>query len=170
MSRNLRSAKPDRLLLLVPLLALACSQPSPVVENGLEVSFLYEARDESGELVDANPEGTPITFIVGAGQLQGKVEKELLGLRRGDKKSFVVADAYGVYDEKKTGLLPVTALPDGAQIGDALDMADGSPARIKEIGEAMVVLDFNHPLASQVIAFQVQVAEVRKPVDAKDEG
>ena len=143
----------------------ACSRPVPTVQDGLEVSLLYEARNEEGALVDANPDGEPIVFVVGAGQLQAKVEKELIGMKEGEQKTITVDSPYGPYDDEKTGLFPVSALPDGAEIGDELQMVDGLTSKIKEFRDEMVVIDLNHPLAGMEVTFRFHVTAIRQPTD-----
>lgn len=156
-----------RILLLALLAASGCSQPPPVIENGAEISLEYEAKTADGAVVDANPEGQPIVFVVGAGMLQPKVEAQLIGMRKGEEKTFAIPEAYGAYDGSKTGLLPVDALPADANVGDEIPMAEGFPAKIKDFRDNMVVLDLNHPLAGKDITFKVRVVEVGRPKPAK---
>lgn len=156
-------------LFFVPFLLapLACSESPPVVENGLQVSLLYEAKNPEGSLVDANPDEGPLVFVVGAGKVQPNFEAKLLGLKLGERKTITVEEAYGPYDDKKTGLIVRSALPEEAKVGDEIEMADGFPSRIKEFREDMAVLDLNHPLAGLAITFDVQIVDIRKPESDK---
>lgn len=142
-----------------------CSKPAPEVEDGKQVSLLYQAKTPEGELVDANPESGPIVFVVGQGKLQPAVEKKLYGMKLGEERTFAVPDAYGPYSEGKTGKLPLSALPDDAKVGDDVQMVDGLPARIKELRSDVAILDLNHPLAGKEIIFTVQVTEIRDPAE-----
>lgn len=157
----------QRILVLALLAASGCSQPPPVIENGTEISLEYTAKTADGAVVDANPEGQPIVFVVGAGMLRPKVEAQLVGMRKGDEKTFAIPEAYGAYDGSKTGLLPLDALPAEANVGDEIPMAEGFPAKIKDFRDNMVVLDLNHPLAGKEITFEVRVVEVGRPKAAK---
>lgn len=145
------------------LFLVGCSNPAPVVENGVEVSFLYRAKTVEGELVDANPDEGPLVVIVGAGKLQRAVEERLIGMRLGEEKTITVADAYGPYDPSKTGLLPRSALPDDAKVGDEIQRVEGFPSKIKEFRDEMAVLDLNHPLAGKEIVFDIEIVDIRTP-------
>jgi FKBP-type peptidyl-prolyl cis-trans isomerase 2 len=163
-TRPADAARRHRLPIALALLTLAaCSRPLPVVENGAEISLLYEAKTVEGVVVDLNPDDGPIVVVVGAGKLQPKVEAKLLGMRQGEEKTFTVTDAYGPYDESKTGLMPMDNLPEDVKVGDDVQMVDGYPSKIKELRNTMAVLDLNHPLAGKEISFTVRIVAVRPP-------
>lgn len=149
-------------VLALAILVAACSQPA-TVEEGKQVSLLYEAKTIEGELVDVNPDNGPLVFVVGAGMLQPKVEAKLMGMRSGEEKTFHVEDAYGAYDEKRTGTLARDAVPEDTKVGDEINMTSGLTSKIKEIRDSHVVLDLNHPLAGKEIVFKVKVVEVKDP-------
>jgi len=156
-------------LLLAATLTFACSQAPQTVEDGIEVDLVYVAKLADGTVVDQSPEDGPITFIVGRGKLQPKVERALKGMQRGEEKVIEIANAYGEYDPQKTGTIPLAALGAGAKAGDSVPMIEGSTSKIKEIRGDVAVLDLNHPLAGKVVTFEVKIADLRKPdTAAKD--
>ena len=150
-------------LLTVLTSMTACSPPQPEIRKGSEVSLLYKAKTEDGIVVDENPESGPIVFKVGAGKLQPRVEEALYGMRRGEHRVITVENAYGTHDPKRTGSLVRSAVPEDAEIGDRLSMANGLTAKILRFKGNAVILDINHPLASKTITFEVDVVDVQNP-------
>ncbi len=147
-----------------------CSEPPPTVEDGKYIKLLYQAKTIEGELVDENPDDGPIAFVIGRGKLQPEVEKKLLGMKLGEERTFSVQDAYGTYDDQKTGTITRKGLPDETKIGDYVEMLDGMPSRIKEIRTDHAILDLNHPLAGKEIIFTVKVIDVKDSATESDEG
>lgn len=162
--RRMRTAVQLTTAFLLTLVSASCSEP-PLVEQGKQVSLLYEATDESGEVVDVNPDDGPLVFVVGRRMLQPKIEAELIGMRAGEEKTFTIPDAYGARDPNRTGTLTRKALADGVvpNIGDVIPMSGGLPAKILEVHDRHIVLDLNHPLAGKAITFAVKVVEVKDP-------
>ena len=133
------------------------------------VTVSYVLFDEKGEEVDHATSGEPLEYIHGYAQIVPGLEKNLTGLHAGDKRSFILEaeDAFGERDEE--GLLEVEKadFPDSdkVQAGDEF-MAhgpDGDPIamRVLEVHDDAFVVDTNHPLASQKVRFEVEVASVR---------
>ncbi len=149
-------------IVLASVLALACT-PQPTIDRGLEVDLEYVGKLEDGSVVDASPEGGPITFVVGRGKMYPAVEKALIGMKRGETRTIEIENAYGEYDPKKTGRFPSESIGEGVKVGDYLDMVNGIPARIKEIGPEATIIDLNHPLAGKTVTFDVKVVDVRQP-------
>ncbi len=154
---------PASLLWFAATLTFACSQGPQTVADGVEVDLIYVAKLADGTVVDQNPEDGPITFVVGTGKLQPKVELALQGMKRGEEKVIEVANAYGEYDPKKTGTIAAAALGADAKVGDWVQMIDGKPSTIKEIRDNGAILDLNHPLAGKVVTFEVKIVDLRKP-------
>ena len=88
-------------------------------------------------------------------------------MKVGDKKEVTVKpeDGYGPVDTK--ALLEVTKeqIPaDSIKIGSALQGRDNDgnvfSARVTDIKDKTVVLDFNHPLAGKTLFFEVRVLNI----------
>ncbi len=165
-----RAARRALLLILTCAAICGCSKPPPQVEDGKYVKLVYQAKTIEGELVDANPDDGPIAFVVGRGKALPGVEKKLLGMKLGEERTFAVQDAYGAYDDLKTGTIVLSGLPDGTKVGDYVEMLDGIPSRIKEIRTDTAILDLNHPLAGKEIVFTVKVVDVKDAAPESDEG
>lgn len=67
-----------------------------VAENGHRVSVHYEGRLEDGTVFDSSfKRGTPITFILGVGQVIQGWDLGILGLRVGGKRTLTIPSELG---------------------------------------------------------------------------
>jgi FKBP-type peptidyl-prolyl cis-trans isomerase SlyD len=138
------------------------------------VTLHYTLRDDAGEIIDSSPDGEPLTYLHGHGNLVPGLERELSGKRAGDKLQVMVspADGYGEYDQQFVQRVPRRALKGLAnlRVGMRLKAQTGHGARaviVTQITGDMVTLDGNHPLAGKNLHFQVEVAGVRAATDAE---
>ena len=138
------------------------------IKKGSRVTFHYELRDESGEVIDSTFDGEPVIYIQGEGEIIEGLEEFLEGEEPGfAAKVTIPADkAYGVTNDD----LVVFAGPENFEDDVALEVGstvetedpDGETIvfRIIEISEDKVYLDGNHPLADQELDYKVEVLEV----------
>ncbi len=138
------------------------------------VSIHYTLKDDAGEILDSSPEGKPLAYLHGHGNLIPGLERELTGKRAGDKLQVTVspADGYGEYDQALVQRVPRRALKGLANltVGMRLQAQTGHAARaatVTQIAGDLVTLDGNHPLAGKNLHFHVEVAEVRAATDAE---
>jgi FKBP-type peptidyl-prolyl cis-trans isomerase SlyD len=86
----------------------------------------------------------------------------------GDEKHVTVKpeDAYGPVNKNAFQELPKEKIPpDGLKVGAMLtgQGPQGQPvqARVHEIKEKTVVVDFNHPMAGRTLVFDVKVVDIQ---------
>jgi len=160
------------LILLVILAAAGCGLK---IGNQMVVKVAYTGTLADGSTFDTSEGGDPLEFMVGAGQMIPKFEENLMGLRKGDKKTFTVlaADAYGSRDETADVEVPLSEFPEdlALEVGMQLGTTDASGSQqvvtVKELKKDVAVIDFNFFLAGKDLTFAVEVVDVRKPT--KDE-
>jgi len=160
------------LILLVILAVAGCGLK---VSNQMVVKVAYTGTLADGSTFDTSEGGDPLEFMVGAGQMIPKFEENLMGLRKGDKKTFTVlaADAYGSRDEAAVVEVPLSEFPEDLEleVGMQLGTTDASGSQqyvtVKELKKDVAVIDFNFFLAGEDLTFAVEVVDVRKPT--KDE-
>lgn len=149
------------------------SENKKKVEDGQVVSMDYTLKVD-GEVVDSSEGREPLEFLQGAGNIIPGLEKELYGMEVGESKQVTVEpeNAYGpVYADAFVDV-PRDAFPENipVEVGVELQVMgpDGQPlyARIAEVGEEVVKLDLNHPLAGKTLHFDVKIVGLR---DATDE-
>jgi len=141
------------------------------------VSLSYVLFDEGGEVVDRASASEPLTYVHGYAQIVPGLEKQLEGLRVGDRSSFTIEpeDAFGEHDEDAVFKVDKEDFPDVKDVaaGDSFEGEgpDGEPVvvRVLEVLEDGVMVDLNHPLAGQRVRFEVEVTSVRAASDQEIE-
>jgi FKBP-type peptidyl-prolyl cis-trans isomerase SlyD len=141
------------------------------------VAIDYTLTLDSGEEVDRSEPGSPLGFVVGAGQIIPGLEEALLGAEAGHKAVVVVEPeaAYGEIDPDLFKRIPLSAFPEGVTVKEGMVFeADGSggPAafRVDSVDDDAVMADFNHPLAGERLHFDLSVVEVREATEEDEEG
>jgi FKBP-type peptidyl-prolyl cis-trans isomerase SlyD len=140
-----------------------------VVADNVVVSLEYKLT-VGGEIVDSTDDSDPLEFLQGHKNIIPGLEKELYGMSIGDKKTVLVSakDAYGELDSEafvdvpRDEFPPDIPLETGVQI-QVRDMQGGlMDAVIEKIGDDVVQLNFNHPLAGEDLNFEVTIADLRQ--------
>lgn len=154
-----------------------------VAQNSV-VTLTYDlsVTDENQEkvLVEQAESDEPMVFLFGHSGLPEEFENQLDGKNAGDSFSFSLTpeQAYGDYDQQAVVQIPKQVFEiDGKvdeqmlEVGNYLPMADNEgnhmQAKVVEVGDEMVTMDFNHPLAGMVMHFEGKVEDVR-PATAEE--
>lgn len=137
------------------------------VSEGSQVSIEYTLRLDDKTIIDSNVGGAPLTFVHGSHQIIPGLEKSLTGMKVGDKKDVTVKpeDGYGPVDTKALLEVNKDQVPsESIVIGSNLQGRDNNgnifTARVTEVRDKTVVLDFNHPLAGKTLYFEVKVLNI----------
>lgn len=140
------------------------------VERGRLVVIDYEVRLKSGKVVDSSAKsGGPAAFVCGEGSFPPPVEEGIIGLAPGESKVIPVPPefTYGLYDPKKVRLVASERIGEEAEPGKVVKAPDEfglkRPAIIRSVWHGAILLDFNHPLAGQILHFDVVIREVKEP-------
>jgi len=139
------------------------------IEKDKVVSFHYTLKLDSGEVADSSENREPLDFLVGKGQIIPGLENEMIGMSAGDKKLVTVRpeDAYGAKDPALVQTVSREQIPDSINVavGEQLQgqSADGHVVQGQIVGvdEKSVNIDFNHPLADEVLTFDIEIINVR---------
>jgi len=140
-----------------------------LVADDMVVSMDYTLTLDDGQVIDTSKEREPLVYLHGRGQIIPGLEKELVGMAIGASKKVSVApeEGYGEVDPNAMQLVEHNTFPDDLELkpGVHLQMStpEGHPleAKVVEIKEDGVLLDFNHPLAGETLNFDVSIKEVR---------
>jgi FKBP-type peptidyl-prolyl cis-trans isomerase SlyD len=153
------------------------TENSLVIDNNRVVSIHYQLTNGFGELIDSSQGTIPLVYMHNSNALLSSLERELTGKKAGEHVAVTIypEDAYGYADEDLVSEWPRQTLENNADIADNLTVGmrikalgeDGESklVTVKEIGDDVVVLDANHPLAGQVLNFTVAIVEVREPTE-----
>ena len=140
------------------------------VQDGLVVSMDYKLTVD-GEVLDSSEDAGPLQFLAGYGNIVPGLEREMAGMKIGESKDVVVApaDGYGEFDEEAFMDVPRNEFPSDLQLEEGIELnvtdEDGQNqyARVENITDENVRLDFNHPLAGAELHFTVKVVALRDP-------
>lgn len=133
------------------------------------VAMHYTLTDSDGNTLDSSAGGDPLVYLHGASNIIPGLEAALDGKTTGDQVEAVVqpADGYGEVDERLVDVVPHEAFQgvDEVQPGMQFQAHDsqGNARRIvvREVSDEGVTVDANHPLAGQVLHFDVTIEGVR---------
>lgn len=148
--------------------SMAVKAQSMDVSTGKQVSIEYTLTLEDETVVDSNVGAKPLTFIQGSHNIIPGLESALDGMKVGESKQVTVTpeDAYGFVNEDSISEIEKTYIPeDSLKVGAVLQgqSPDGRViiARVVEIMEETVMLDYNHPLAGKTLNFDVEIMDVQ---------
>ncbi len=146
----------------------------------LQLHFSVSLAD--GQIIDSSRHRTPApTLVVGDGTLLPGFEDVLLGLKAGDRRSFIMPAGQG-FGERNPDNLQTFLRTDFSGIelsrGTMLSFADKArselPGVVVSLDEEHVVVDFNHPLAGRELIFEVEILHVfeaeAQPVSLQSSG
>ncbi len=145
------------------------------IEKNKVVTIEYTLRDpETKEIIDQSPEGKPLMFITGAGNIIPGLEKAILEMDCGETKEILVKaeEAYGLKNEdayqtvSKSDLQHIPDLKEGMVLYGQNAQGQQVQVVVSKIDDQKVTLDFNHPLAGKDLLFEVKICDVR---DATEE-
>ena len=139
-----------------------------VIEDGKTVKFDYTLTVE-GQMVDTSADRGPLEYKHGAKMIVTGLEKELVGLKPGDKKVVTVTpeEGYGAVDPNAVVEFPKSklALDEEVRVGMVLTLPTESGRQysgvVIEVKEETFVINFNHPLAGRELVFDVEIVEVQ---------
>ena len=147
-----------------------------IIEKNKAVFVHYTLTEGTaeGELVESTENREPLAFIYGVGMMIPDFEKNLAGMKAGDKFAFGITaeNAYGAYDDAALVEVPKHIfeqdgkIEDGLlEVGNVLPLQDQEgnhlQGMVAEVGAESVKLDFNHPMAGVDLFFTGHVDNVR---------
>lgn len=138
---------------------------------GCVVQIRFTGKLKDGSVFDGSGAGNPFELRIGDNSVIPGLEKAVLGMRPGERKSVRIEpeDAYGMVDERLTAEVPRSRFPDDIQpvIGQYLQVRKPNGeivnVTVVEVHEKAVVLDANHPLAGKTLYFDLELIEVTCP-------
>ena len=136
------------------------------IEQGTKVTMSFSLALENGELIDSNFNTEPATFVLGDGNLLPGFEIPLQGLKAGDQGEFIISpeNAFGQRNPENIQQLGRDNFDqESLNVGDVFSFQNGEgelPGVVIEVGDNLVRVDFNHPLAGRNIIFKVDIIEV----------
>ena len=141
----------------------------------VSLSYILKRNDANGEIIEETRAGDPLVFLYGNGQMLPKFEEHLSTLKTGDDFEFTLAsdDAYGEMDQdaiidldKSIFMIDGKTDDELLSVGNVIPMRDDQgnmmQGTVVSVGDDLVRMDFNHPMAGNVLHFKGNVIEVRE--------
>ncbi len=136
-------------------------------KSGDTVRVHYRGTLSDGTEFDSSAGRDPLEFEVGAGQVIPGFDEAVAGLEVGQSTTVTIAacDAYGERVDEAVQDFPREAFgEDVPEVGWTVELQapDGSrmAATIVGVGDEVVTLDFNHPLAGEELTFEIELVGV----------
>lgn len=135
---------------------------------------LHVGEDDERELMESATKEAPLEFIFGTNSMLQSFENQIEGKVSGDTFTFTLTpdEAYGEYEDEKEIELPKNVFQVDGEIdeeilfeGNTIPMMDTDGNKLMgsiiEVRDDVVLMDFNHPLAGEIMHFTGSVLEVR---------
>jgi FKBP-type peptidyl-prolyl cis-trans isomerase 2 len=142
------------------------------IKAGKIVTLDYTLCLENGDEVESTSGRSPFEFTCGEGNIIHGLEKGLLGLEMGDKKTITVipAEAYGERNPEAMRTIGKEQFPAGMrlEVGESYSTRDKQGQTvvfaISDIDGDTVTIDFNHHLAGKTLVFDITIVNVKSPI------
>lgn len=138
------------------------------VQNGHSVKLHYKGTLKDGtEFDNSQVRGVPLEFQVGGGNMLPAFSREIVGMKKGQKKSFTLEteEAYGPRNPQATRAIPRETFGENFEFEVGGLIRGNGPtgpflAKIEAVKEDEILLDMNHPLAGEDLTFEVELIAV----------
>lgn len=138
------------------------------VQNGHNVHVHYRGTlDDGTEFDNSKVRGSTLSFQVGSGKMIRGFDNALLGMTVGDSKKVALTpnDAYGSRNPDAFQTIPKIAFGEDFVFKLGETVQGNGPrgpflAKIHEVRDSDVVLDFNHPLAGENLTFEIELVSI----------
>jgi len=136
-----------------------------IAKNGATVRIYYTGTLKNGTVFEHAPEGDPLEFTLGKGEVVPGLDKAVRGMAVGEEKTVELPpeEAYGTHknslrssfsrEEFPTSLL----LREGQRYQAALSDGRVRNFTVTKMTEASVTIDENHPLAGEVLTYEIKL-------------
>ncbi|MFQ5626477.1 MAG: peptidylprolyl isomerase [Methyloligellaceae bacterium] len=134
------------------------------------VSFHYTLTNGDGEQLDSSSGKDPLKYLHGASNIVPGLEQALNGKKAGDalKVSVQPKDGYGEVNPEMVQIVPRSAFDGVDEIRPGMQFqAEGAQGQVQlitveEVTDEGIKVNGNHPLAGQVLHFDVTIEDVRE--------
>jgi len=153
------------LVMVVTLVGCRSVFAETKIQEGSKVELVYSFEADGIPIVTQQNKET-MKLVEGAGAYPPTFEKQLLGLRKGDKKTIhlIPEEGFGPVLPELLKRVALKDLPKGLKLeeGDLLGAKSGTKTiRVAKVLDDSVVLDENHPLAGKTLIYQIQILSIQ---------
>ncbi|MDO4223248.1 MAG: peptidylprolyl isomerase [Acinetobacter sp.] len=137
------------------------------VEHGSKVELHFSVSLENGvEIDNTRSRAEPVSLVIGDGNLLEGFEKALFGLRAGDRRTVHLPpeEAFGEWNPDNVQKFDTVKFDKRPELGEMIEFEDKAKTTlvgvVKSVNDDITEVDFNHPLASKNISFEVEIFKV----------
>ncbi len=138
------------------------------VTAGDTVQMHYTGKIDGGDVFDSSEGKDPLEFQAGQGMLVPGLDREIVGMAVGEKKTVSVpfAEGYGASDPANLHKVPREGFPENIPLtpGQHLQMQGPNGqtvmVHVVEATDTEVTLDANHFLAGKDLIFDVELVAI----------
>ena len=145
------------------------------ISAGKVVSIHYTLTNNSGDVLDSSEGKSPLAFLHGKGHIVKGLENALEGKTTGEKLnvSVVPEEGYGVRDDQLIQKVSKSAFQGVDDVKPGMQFQAQTPNGmqlifVKSVDGEEVTVDLNHPLAGEILNFDVEVSEVRAATEDEE--
>jgi len=134
--------------------------------KGNRVKVHYTGKCEDGSVLDNSRSQKSLEFTIGEGKVIPGFEKCVVGMEVGDRQTFEIPKAFGVWRQELVVYANKKDFPEDLEpdIGRGVQLNDGNgntiDAVIKNIEGNTVTLDANHLLAGKTVVFDIELISI----------
>lgn len=140
------------------------------VKQGDKVLVHYTGKLENGEIFDRTKSNAPFALTIGSGKVLAKFEKNLIGMKEGETKSFCIPseEAYGPLNGNLMIEILREHLP--GDIDPFVGMRLSVPLKFRKkpisvkilaVNDISVTVDANHNLAGRDLFYTVEIVSIK---------
>lgn len=137
------------------------------IEQGSKVDLHFSVSIENGmEIDNTRSRAEPVSLVIGDGNLLEGFEKALFGLRAGDRRTVHLPpeEAFGEWNPENVQRFDTVKFEHRPEVGQMIEFEDKAKTTlvgvVKSVNDDITEVDFNHPLASKNISFEVEIFKV----------
>lgn len=139
------------------------------IEKDTIVAIDYTLTDDDGQVIDSSDGSEPLSYLHGADGIIPGLERELDGKQVGDQVQVAVEakDGYGERNASLEQEVPREQFEGVEDLDVGMQFRVDSNAgpmvvTVTNVGEEVVTIDGNHPLAGLNLNFDVTIREIRQ--------
>ena len=139
------------------------------VKENNTVKVHYTGKFPNGEVFDSSEGREPLEFTLGQGMMIPGFENGLIDMKLNEKKTISLKkeEAFGEERDDLIHEVPKTQLPADMEVKEGMPLVSKSPEGqeinmiVKEVKDASIIVDANHPLAGKEVVFDLEVVEIK---------
>ena len=139
-----------------------------MIDKSSVVTLHYTGTLADGSVFDSSKGKEPLVVEMGKNMVIPGFEKGLMGLKKGETKTFTVAKEEGYeHHAELIQTVPRSAAPKELELKEGMTLALRAPtgqvipARVTKVTDSEVTLDLNSPLAGKELTFAVEIVHVK---------